>query len=300
MFRFKILITLFTVLSFGLLLAQEESTPVPDFPEIPEMELFQDLEFFPETEFFPEMEHFYEFNFSPEMDFSFEGIPFAQAPEFSEESPEPTTPPDKPQKMQEKVESLRVWKLLETLDLTEEQANSFLPAYREFQKSEGKYSQTRRELLDQLQESLEDKDQKKISDLVAKLKQNRLQIEQDRVQFLARIDKMLSPEQQAKFLLFQNRFEGRMRAEIMELRQPQIYKNLQKPYLELELKTLNDKLQMLHKKNFKEDDLEELKARLEESHQKAEEMYKRSEEMYQELMKKFNEIEKKEKSKKTY
>ena len=144
MFRFKILITLFTVLSFGLLLAQEESTPVPDFPEIPEMELFQDLEFFPETEFFLEMKPFYEFNFFPEMDISLEGIPFAEVPPFPEESPEPGAPPGKPEKMKEKVESLRVWKLLETLDLTEEQANSFLPAYREFQKSEGKYSQTRR------------------------------------------------------------------------------------------------------------------------------------------------------------
>ena len=299
MFKIKILTLVFMLFGFGLVLAQEE-TPVPDFPEIPEMELFQDLEFFPETEFFSEMEPFYEFNFFPEMDFSFEGIPFAQAPEFSEESPEPGIPPDKPGKMKDKVESLRIWKLLETLDLTEEQSNSFLPAYREFQKGEENYNQNRRELLAQLQKSLEDKDKKKMSETVNGLKQNRLQMEQNRVQFLSKIDKILSLEQQAKFLLFQNRFEGRMRAEIMELRQPQIYKNLQKPYLELELKTLNDKLKKLHKKNFKEDDLEELKARLEESHQKAEEMYKRSERMYQELMKKFNEMEKKEKSKKTY
>jgi len=300
MFRIKNLTLCFMLFGFGLVLAQEVSPPVPDFPEIPEIEFFQDLELFPEIEIIPEIEAFHEFNFFPEMDISLEGIPFAEAPLLPEDSPKPGGPPGKGEKMQEKVEALRVWKLLETLDLTEEQANSFLPAYREFQKSEENYNQNRRELLDQLQQSLESKDQKKISEIVAKLKQNRLQMEQNRVQFLTRIDKMLSPEQQAKFLLFQNRFEGRMRAEIMELRQPQIYKNLQKPYLELELKTLNDKLQMLHKKNFKEDDLEELKARLEESHQKAEEMYKRSEQMYEELMKKFNEIEKKEKSKKSY
>jgi len=290
----NMILTLALILFTGYPLYAQEWPTLPEEPVIEDTVIIDVEPFLLEMPTFPEM-----FPFSDEQLFP-EGIPFAEVPPFPAESPEPGTPPDKPGKMKEKVESLRVWKLLETLDLTEEQANSFLPAYREFQKSEGKYSQTRRELLDQLQKSLENNDQKKISDLVAKLKQNRLQMEQDRVQFLTRIDKMLSPEQQAKFLLFQNRFEGRVRAEIMELRQPQIYKNLQKPYLELELKTLNDKLQKLHKKNFKEDDLEELKARLEESHQKAEEMYKRSERMYRELMKKFNEMEKKEKSKKTY
>ncbi len=293
MFR-NMILTLALVLFTVYPLYSQEWPILPEEPVIEDTVIIDVEPFLLEMPTFPEM-----FPFSDEQLFP-EGIPFAEVPPFPEDSPEPSTPPDKPEKMKEKVESLRVWKLLETLDLSEEQANSFLPAYREFQKSEENYNQNRRELLDQLQQSLESKDQKKISEIVGKLKQNRLQVEQNRVQFLARIDKMLSPEQQAKFLLFQNRFEGRMRAEIMELRQPQIYKNLQKPYLELELKTLNDKLQMLHKKNFKEDDLEELKARLEESHQKAEEMYKRSEEMYRELMKKFSEMEKKEKSKKTY
>lgn len=288
------------ILTLALILFTVYPLYAQEWPVLPEEPVIEDTVIIDVEPFLLEMPTFSEmFPFSDE-EFFPEGIPFAEVPPFPEESPEPGTSPDKPEKMKDKVESLRVWKLLEALDLTEEQANSFLPAYREFQKNEGKYTQTRRELLDQLQQSLENKDQKKISEIVSKLKQNRLQMEQSRVQFLSRIDKMLSPEQQAKFLLFQHRFEGRLRSEILELRQPQIYKNLQKPYLELELKTLNDRLQKLHKKSFKGDDLEELKARLEESHKKAEEMYKRSEQMYEELMKKFNEMGKKEKSKKTY
>lgn len=302
MLRLQAFISLFTALSFGLVLAQEGVPPSPEFPEIPKIELFQEMENLPEIELAPEIEALTEFNLLPELDISSEGIPFAEAyvlPQEEEEGDVDETP-EKGERMQQRMESLRMWKLLEVLDLTEEQSNAFLPALREFQKSEASYNENRRELLDQLQKSLEDKDQKKMSETVAKLKQNRLQLEQNRVQFLAKADKILSAEQQAKFLLFQNRFEGRLRAEIMDLRQPQIYKHLQKPFLELELQTLHDRLQKLHDNNFKEQDFDELKARLEESHKKAQEIYKQTEQMYQELMKKFNEMEKKEKSKKTY
>lgn len=295
MYKAKILSVIISLLSFGLLLAQEEPPAPPDFPEIPQIELFQEMENLPEIGAIPE------FDMLPELDASLEGIPFAEAYAFQEEeAPEIDEIPQKGERMQQRMESLRLWKLLEVLDLTEEQSNAFLPALREFQKSEAAYNENRRELLDQLQKSLEDKDQRKMSETVGKLKQNRLEMEQNRVQFLSKADKILSPEQQAKFLLFQNRFEGRMRAEIMELRQPQIYKHLQKPFLELELKTLHDRLQKLPDKDFKEQDFDELKARLEESHKKAQEIYKQTEQMYQELMKKFNEMEKKEKSKKTY
>ncbi|OGC76760.1 MAG: hypothetical protein A2145_01245 [candidate division Zixibacteria bacterium RBG_16_40_9] len=300
MFKVKILSVMLILLSFSLLSAQEEFPLFPEMPEVPEIEPFLEMPPIPEIELFHELNIFPEPNFSPETIFVDEGIPFAQAPDFSEDAPEAGEPPEMAEKMHDRVESLRIWKLLEILDLTEEQSNVFLPAFREFQKNEGNYNQNRRELLDQLQKSLEDKDQRKMSEIVSKLKQNRLQMEQNRVQFLSKVDKILSPEQQAKFLLFQNRFEGRLRTEIMELRQPQIYKHLQKPFLELELKTLNDRLQKLHKRSFKEQDFNELKARLEESHKKAQEMYKRTEEMYQELMKKFNQMEQKEKSKKSY
>src|SRR5574341_1548211 len=216
MLRLQAFISLFTALSFGLVLAQEGVPPSPEFPEIPKIELFQEMENLPEIELAPEIEALTEFNLLPELDISSEGIPFAEAyvlPQEEEEGDVDETP-EKGERMQQRME---------------------------------------------------DKDQKKMSETVAKLKQNRLQLEQNRVQFLAKADKILSAEQQAKFLLFQNRFEGRLRAEIMDLRQPQIYKHLQKPFLELELQTLHDRLQKLHDNNFKEQDFDELKARLEES-----------------------------------
>ena len=123
-------------------------------------------------------------------------------------------------KIRENIETLRMWKLLEALDLTSEQSTQFLPVLKEFQEAKQRFGEGRERLFGELESTLdsENPDHRKLQESLAGLDSARTAFHQDIEHFFAESRKMLSPEQLARLYLFEERFEKKLRESIQEMR----------------------------------------------------------------------------------
>jgi len=113
------------------------------------------------------------------------------------------------QTMMERWETLRIWKLTEFLDLNEEQAAKFFPALQNFRDSMDNLDSAEVSLQkDIIQEIQSGKVNQRFVDRQKKemlnLREQRTELEQ---QFLNSLPEYLSPEQQARYLVFEQRFQ---------------------------------------------------------------------------------------------
>jgi Spy/CpxP family protein refolding chaperone len=123
------------------------------------------------------------------------------------------------EKIRENIETLRMWKLLEALDLTSEQSDKFLPVLKDFQKSRRSFEDQRRDLLRQLETTLQSApDEKKLKEILADLERNKEQFQMELDKYMDRSKAILNVEQQAKLALFEDQFERRMRETIEQIR----------------------------------------------------------------------------------
>ncbi|MEO0122578.1 MAG: Spy/CpxP family protein refolding chaperone [candidate division WOR-3 bacterium] len=117
------------------------------------------------------------------------------------------------------IEKVRVYKLTEELDLSEEQITKLFPRLKEMRKNEQEFHKQRMEIIQKLKELLDEK--AKEQEIVKTL--NRLQELQKKrfesqLKELEEIKQILTPEQQAKFIIFQEEFEKEIRDLIREIR----------------------------------------------------------------------------------
>ena len=141
---------------------------------------------------------------------------FAQGPPVRGDRPERW---EERERIRENIETLRMWKLLEALDLTSEQSTQFLPALKDFQNAKKRFEEKRRELLRELEITLESKkEEKKLKETLMSLEENRKQFQMGLERFLEKAKATLTLEQQAKLLLFEEKFEKRMRETIKQMR----------------------------------------------------------------------------------
>ncbi|MEO0128931.1 MAG: Spy/CpxP family protein refolding chaperone [candidate division WOR-3 bacterium] len=117
------------------------------------------------------------------------------------------------------IEKVRVYKLTEQLDLSEEQITKLFPRLKEMRKNEQEFHKQRMEIIQKLKELLDEK--AKEQEIVKTL--NRLQELQKKrfesqLKELEEIKQILTPEQQAKFIIFQEEFEKEIRDLIREIR----------------------------------------------------------------------------------
>jgi Spy/CpxP family protein refolding chaperone len=145
------------------------------------------------------------------------GLVFSQGP--------PPSKDDRPgrgeerEKIRENIETLRVYKLLEVLNLTEEQSTQFLPALKEFQSAKKSFEDRRRNLLEELETTLNaGSNDKKLKDILAELEDNRNQFQAATDSYLDKAKSILTVEQQAQLYLFEDRFERRIRETIEQIR----------------------------------------------------------------------------------
>lgn len=120
----------------------------------------------------------------------------------------------------ERIETLRLWKMIEFLDLTEEQWDKFLPLFHRFQEAQKELKAAKRDLFDSLKEELESKepDQGKIRAILTELEKNQEALEKERKDFLIDSGKTLTLIQEARLLLFEREFEKKLRETIRKLR----------------------------------------------------------------------------------
>ncbi len=127
----------------------------------------------------------------------------------------------KRERLRQEIETMRMWKMLEVLNLSQEQSDKFLPAYRELQNRQKDFREKREDLLRALELTLgeEKPDEAKIKDIFGQLEKERLQLEEVQRKFREKAEEILTLEQQAKLMLFEDRFEKKMMEIIRQYRE---------------------------------------------------------------------------------
>lgn len=146
---------------------------------------------------------------------------FAQPPGPPPKPPmagEESFPPEEEEPM-EKIETIRLYQLTEELKLNEDQAAKLFPKFRSLRELRKEAEKRRIEKITELAELLA---QKAKSELLKKKIEELKEVEkrfQTREETLKKeIESILSTEQFARFLIFQERFERRIKKMIREMR----------------------------------------------------------------------------------
>ncbi len=121
----------------------------------------------------------------------------------------------------EKIEMLKMWKLIETLDMGEEQAQKFFILIKRQNDGERKSNRERHEIEKQLKISLgkEPVPEDELKKLIRNFVNNQDEARLNRKKFYEESSGILSTEQQAKLILFQSRFNREMFEIMKEIRQ---------------------------------------------------------------------------------
>jgi len=125
------------------------------------------------------------------------------------------------ERARKQIETIRMWKLTEALNLSQEQSMKFFPLFNQFQRENRKLDQERNRLLDQLQDVLAEKrpKEKKLRTLLKMVEENRIKKGEGQRDFWLQASKILTVRQRAELLIFQRDFERQIREIIKGIRE---------------------------------------------------------------------------------
>jgi len=110
-----------------------------------------------------------------------------------------------------RLETLKMWKLTEALDLSEDQAAAFFPLMKDLRNQKEELEDERGALMEELIEEMEsDADTGKISNIMDRMIELKQQECENDVEFIERTRSILSTTQQAKYVIFEGEFQKRM------------------------------------------------------------------------------------------
>ena len=141
------------------------------------------------------------------------------SPAFRDEEPPP--PPEKREEIRKRIELIRMWKLTEELDLTEETGAKLFPILHKYDEKRMELHKERRNTMNELRKALKDEatSDEAIQEVMNKLDKNTLTASDLTRQQREELKGILSPRQQAKFVLFQREFHREIRKIISEARE---------------------------------------------------------------------------------
>lgn len=130
-------------------------------------------------------------------------------------------PPSKEQmeKIRKRIETLRMWRLTEALNLDEKASAQIFPILNRFDKKRYELENFLREGMRDLRESLRNKKEDQIKKILNKLEENHRALQSLKQEEWAELKKMLTVEQQARFIIFLTEFEREVRKLIAEARE---------------------------------------------------------------------------------
>jgi Spy/CpxP family protein refolding chaperone len=137
-------------------------------------------------------------------------------PEYSENEQQMMDRPQGPQFTEKEprkmMETIRVWKLTELLNLSEDQSTRFFPKLKEMRDIRDEFEQTRMKVIGELDNFLKDakKFESEIKNRLQELETGEVKSQEKIAKLKKEIASILTPEQQAKFMLFQMRFDREM------------------------------------------------------------------------------------------
>lgn len=128
-------------------------------------------------------------------------------------------PPDR-EKLKKRIETIKMWKMLDALELTEEQSAKFLPVYNSFESSRDSLETKMRKNMEKLDEAMNEAkfDERKVSAILDSMAENRRKMFDTESAFHENARKILSVEQQARFVIFQRDFIEEIRG-LLEMRE---------------------------------------------------------------------------------
>lgn len=113
-----------------------------------------------------------------------------------------------PQKMRDRISTVKIWKLTEYLDLSEEQAGKFFPRTREHQKEMDKIVQQQRQLYEDFQQKIDDGgiEARDVDRYVAETARLDKALIDLRTRHIQGMKDLLNDEQLARFAVFNEHF----------------------------------------------------------------------------------------------
>lgn len=134
---------------------------------------------------------------------------------FAQEGPPSAPPPD--DRALDRIANLRKVRLIEILDLKEEQSVRFLARLNEHEKNRRELMKERGDALDRVDRLIRNKaDDKDFEKAFADVSAVDDKMVADRREFFAGLSDILSQEQRAKMLIFERRFEKELREAMRE------------------------------------------------------------------------------------
>lgn len=138
----------------------------------------------------------------------------------SETQADSDKPPTKEQmeKVRKRVATLKMWKLTKALDLDEKTSAQFFPLVNRYDKKRAEIENAMRDGIRELQESLKEKREGQLKDILERLEQNHKNLQRINEEEREELKKILTVEQKAKFVIFQHEFNREMKRIISEAR----------------------------------------------------------------------------------
>lgn len=124
------------------------------------------------------------------------------------------------EKVRQRIEMVKIWKLTEAVGLTAQQSERFFPIYNQHQKKMEEIDDRRMNLVNDLGKLLDDpkSSDKEIQQIADKLREIPQQMMSERQKFQEDISPILSVRQQMKLMLFEERFRQQLQETIREIR----------------------------------------------------------------------------------
>ncbi len=125
---------------------------------------------------------------------------------------------EKREKIRKRIETLRMWKLTEALDLDEETSARLFPLLSKFDKQRAQLQQSIRKDMRELRRALRSQQDADFAGIVGRLETNHREMQRIKDEEFQELKTVLSPKQQAQLILFNMKFRNEMRKMIEESR----------------------------------------------------------------------------------
>lgn len=117
------------------------------------------------------------------------------------------------------IEKIRIWRLTQELDLTTEQTAMLFPKLNELRKIEKTYNEQKRRILVELKDLLDRKaSDEELSQVLSRYQTMNRQKMEVQIAKMVEIKKILTPVQQARYLIFEDEFSREIREMIKQVK----------------------------------------------------------------------------------
>jgi hypothetical protein len=136
------------------------------------------------------------------------------------DGPGPLEPGDSHDKHRKMLEAMRITRMTEALELTDQQIAVFFPKLKEMEAGMSEMSQTQRRLISQLDSLLNaGAREPELKDMIARIENAEAEKWKNMKAFKAKIDGILTVKQKAKMLVFNQKFDEEIRDMVRDIRQ---------------------------------------------------------------------------------